>query len=197
VTRRAAVLAALVLLASCRGKQAPAKPRAEPPRAADVFLRAFEADQAGKPRDGERLYREAIAAHARGPADSDTAFRARFNLGTLLMRERKYDDAREELKQATLLRPTDSVAFYNLGLCEAAAARDKDAVFPLMQAVSLDATHAGARFNLGFVLWRLGRPEQARMHLEIAASQQPSLKPSVDRLLGRAKPPPAVPPARR
>jgi hypothetical protein len=72
--------------------------------------------------------------------------------------------------------------------------RDADAVFPLMQAVSLDPTQAASRYNLGFVMWRSGRRDEAKMHLEIAAGQNASLRPSVDRLLGRAPPPAALPP---
>jgi len=111
---------------------------------------------------------------------------------SLLLHERRLDEARGELDRATKLRPDDASAWYNLGLCHAAAGHDTDAVFPLMQAVSLDPTRAAARYNLGFALWRAGRKEEARMHLEIAGGQNPALRRSVDRLLGKTPPPPAL-----
>jgi tetratricopeptide (TPR) repeat protein len=186
-----AALGAIALLAACRERPAkfPATPQ---PAAAGLIERALRAEQDGKPKDAEALYTQALAADT--AADLEIEFRARFALGTLLLREHRPDEARPHLERATKLRSDDAPAWYNLGLCFAAMARDVDAVFPLMQAVSLDPTQAASRYNLGFVMWRSGRRDEAKMHLEIAAGQNASLRPSVDRLLGRAPPPAAQPP---
>jgi tetratricopeptide (TPR) repeat protein len=177
VTRAGAIL--LVAAIGCR------KPE-QPPQ---LLAQGLAADQAGHTREAERLYRRAL-----NHADTETAFLAHYDLGSMLLREHRFDTARGELQVATKLRPGEFRGWYNLGLCEAAAARYADAIAPLQQAVKIDPRHAGARFNLGFVLWRAGRRDEALPQWDQTLVLDPSLSRSVDRLLGRAPPPHPTPP---
>lgn len=85
--------------------------------------------------------------------------------------QRRYEDARPLLIQARKLNPDHPRATINLAMV-LAAEEDFDAAFGLFSEV---VGEAAAHQNVGLLMLKAGREEEAIVHLESAADQDPSL----------------------
>ncbi len=99
---------------------------------------------------------------------------ARFNLGAFLERKKAYEEADAELAEAIRLDPKDAVALNYLGYSLAdRGQRLDDALGFVRRALEIDPWNAAYLDSLGWVLFRLGRPAEAREPLERAAAEFP------------------------
>jgi tetratricopeptide (TPR) repeat protein len=89
---------------------------------------------------------------------------ARYNLGFISYRLRRYQEAEGHLKRATDLRPDFPEAFYTLGLTYLALGRLDAGIEALEKTVALDPRHIGARFNLAGAYARAGRMAESQRH---------------------------------
>jgi DNA-binding transcriptional MerR regulator len=88
------------------------------------------------------------------------------NLGNLMYRTGKIEDARALYRKAVEIDPDQPEGHYNLGfLCfETGDIEEAERCFSV--AVGLDSTFADAHFNLAMTQSRLGRSDEARVHWE-------------------------------
>jgi tetratricopeptide (TPR) repeat protein len=123
------------------------------------FLDAVEAD-AGAP-DAEQLvaWRAVLAADASFAA-------AHTNLGAVLHRLGRLDEARAAFERALALDPEQPEARYNLGNLLADAGDDEGAIAAWTRVAADCPEFADAHFNLGLALARDGAGARARSHLE-------------------------------
>jgi tetratricopeptide (TPR) repeat protein len=135
---------------------------------ASIWGRAAEQCMlAGHPDEGEKWLREwARKEPERGEA--------RFRLGAFLERQKRYDEADAELGAAIRLDPKDAVSLNYLGysLAERGQRLD-DAIGFVRRALDEDPWNAAYLDSLGWVLFRMGRFDEAREPLERAVNEFP------------------------
>jgi tetratricopeptide (TPR) repeat protein len=102
---------------------------------------------------------------------------AAYNLGNLLEKEGKPADAFRQYVLALRLNPKFAQAYYNAGNLRAAQGDYLDAARFFSKAVDIAPAFAEAQFNLGLALQRLGRAQEADLHLRIALRLNPALAP--------------------
>jgi tetratricopeptide (TPR) repeat protein len=102
------------------------------------------------------------------PNDRD----AHFDLAEVYRGQDKLDEARVEYLAAAMIDPTSATTFGMLGLVEAAAGRDEEAVAMLRRAVTLDAGLLETRYALSRALLRLGRTQEAQQELRAYEAAQ-------------------------
>jgi Flp pilus assembly protein TadD len=100
--------------------------------------------------------------------------RARYNLGTVLLKEGCGPEAILQLGEAVRLSPFYPEAHANLGLALADAGRFTEALAEYRQALRLKPDAAGVHNNLGISLVRLGRTPEAIPEFEAALRLDPS-----------------------
>ena len=118
-------------------------------------------------RDERRLW-EDVLVHR--PANA----RAHNNLGLLLYREGRLDEAIAHYREAARLDPTEAHTQYNLGLALMKAGHPREAIAHLEESVRILPYYFNAHLNLGIVLTQLGQPGQALPHLAEAIRFDPS-----------------------
>jgi tetratricopeptide (TPR) repeat protein len=167
----------------------------------DALARAFAAQRAGQPdqaailcdailavapEDPEALHLRGLAAEALGdPASAATLIgRAlahrespvyRCNLGMVLGRLGRHQDAVAALERALALRPDYPEAFINLGVSLQALRRPAEAEAAYRRVLERRPDHPAALANLGNVLQELGRGEEAVVAYEAAVAHDPAL----------------------
>ena len=94
-------------------------------------------------------------------------------LGTEHLRQGLTDAAVVELEQSVQLRPGDATTQSNLAYALFLEGRDEQGLAHARKAVQLDPARPKSRFVLGRLLIRLGRIEEAKFHLRIAAEELP------------------------
>ncbi|MGH9407670.1 MAG: FG-GAP-like repeat-containing protein [Terriglobia bacterium] len=98
---------------------------------------------------------------------------AYYDLGTLYMREQKWDLAEQRLLQAVQLKPDDLMAYNNLGVTSIHRARPQQAEQYFQQALKLDPLNVLALGNLADLYRTQGRTEDAQQLLQIALKRRP------------------------
>jgi len=114
--------------------------------------------------------------------------RARTELGLLLLRERKLEDALAHLNEAVLLKSDDAETHNNLGLALLELGRFDEAVLSFERATLRKPVIAGAVYNLGIAQEALGRDADASLSYGRALALAASLLPArlrLGRLLAR------------
>lgn len=164
--RRATVAwaAAVWLLAACAGtpdRPAPtdAAGAPNPERdAAALFARALLAQDAGDDVAATALLHEVIALTPDRAAPHT-------NLGILLRRAGRLDDAVRAYETAIRLDPADAAAYHNLGLIHRSRGAFADAERAYVRALELRPDQADTHYNLG-ILYELylNRPQDALAH---------------------------------
>ena len=156
--------AAVWLLAACAGtpdRPAPtdAAGAPNPERdAAALFARALLAQDAGDDVAATALLHEVIALTPDRAAPHT-------NLGILLRRAGRVDDAVLAYETAIRLDPADAAAYHNLGLIHRSRGAFADAERAYARALELRPTQADTHYNLG-ILYELylDRPQDALAH---------------------------------
>ena len=126
---------------------------------------------------------EAIQAYQRALDIDPTQGKAEVNLGTLLARVGRLDEARVHLGRGVVLDPMSVIGLTNLGQLEQLQGRRDEALTLYRRALTVDPGHAEARRSAAALLQELGRSEEAR---RLALDGETSTPPST--------PAPALPP---
>jgi Tfp pilus assembly protein PilF len=122
--------------------------------------------QAGHWRDGETLFRHAIAAGHESAA-------AHNNLAVLAMSKGRRDEARNHLEKALALKPDYADALGNKGKLALDQGRNEEARACLTKALELRPNHVNVLNNLGVLETNEGRLEEARVCLTKALELKP------------------------
>jgi tetratricopeptide (TPR) repeat protein len=135
------------------------RPLAPPVEQAETwFERASEWD------NDPNHWEDAIEAYQRVVAIDPTYAAAWNNLGLLLHRMARYDEARTSYEEALAQDPTCCEAVYNLGSLAEDRSDVDEAVRCYRQALSLSPDYADAHFNLAGALARSGHADEAVAH---------------------------------
>jgi serine/threonine protein kinase/Flp pilus assembly protein TadD len=113
--------------------------------------------QACQPPQDEESLRYLTAAAALRPGSPGV----HLNLGRVLWKTGRFDEAAAAYRKAAHLKPDYFMAHYNLGLLRCEQGHLVDAATALRRAVALQPHHAEAHCNLGLVLRRQGAFAQA------------------------------------
>jgi len=96
------------------------------------------------------------------------------DLGTVLSRQGRTDEAAAHYRSAIQLTPNYPEAFNNLGSALVRLGRYQEAVAPYESALRLNANSADVHNNYGYVLLQLGRLDEAIHHLQKALLLNPA-----------------------
>ena len=123
----------------------------------DLFLTAVQAEESGDKNGAIKLYQEIL--------DLDPNYApASINLGTLHFHLRRYTQAEEYYRRATIADPTYVLAYFDLGNVLDELERMDDAIAAYRQAVTLSPTYADAHYNLALAYERKGEHRSALRH---------------------------------
>ena len=115
-------------------------------------------EAAGRLDDAVATYQRAVDLNRQGKAVSPWP---PLNLGTLLVKLERFDDAEKYLRDALLADPKFAQAHYVFGLLLEKRGRDEDAIRELEQAAALDARYAQPHYALGRIYRRAGNTTKA------------------------------------
>ena len=147
------------------------RPKADPPQAQNggktidsmtayqLFLSAGAAEDRGRTRQAEALYKQALV---REPSLAP----ALTNLGNLYFRRGEMEEARSAYEQALEFEPSQPEARFNLANLWESLGETDTAIAELKRVCQLAPNFADAHYNLGVLLSRVGGHSQARNHLE-------------------------------
>ncbi len=130
-------------------------------------LSAISVVQAGYWFDGERLWLHTIAS------TSENWFACN-NLGTVLLKKGRVDDAITQYRIVLSSRPDDPMAHYNLGDAYTQQGHTEQAVAEYQLALRSNPDDAQAHSKMGTLLAQQGRLEEAATHLAESARLDPS-----------------------
>jgi len=128
----------------------------------DLFARALAAQDAHDEGRAADLLRQLIALNPKLAS-------AHTNLGVLLARAGRLDEAVVEYERAIALVPADAVAYYNLGLAHRRRGAFAEAEVAYRRALEHNPSQADAHYNLG-ILYELylNRPSDALVQYRAA-----------------------------
>ena len=106
-------------------------------------------------------------------ASNPQARDAHSNLGAVLFKQGRFEEAETHLHRAVALNPQARDAHSNLGAVLFKQGRFEEAETHLHRAVALNPQARDAHFNLGSVLFEQGRFEEAETHLRHAVASNP------------------------
>lgn len=132
--------------------------RQELPSAYQLFLHACTAEENGADETAERYLRQCLALE-------DSMAAAHTNLGNLLHRQGRLEEAKQEYDQALLHEPEQPEARYNLGNLLDELGNREMAIAELRQVCTRSPGFADAHYNLGVMLAEVGGENQAQEHL--------------------------------
>lgn len=121
---------------------------------------------------GQGKYREALGCFEAAIRAAPTFSRAWAGFGASLDKLLRHHQAVQALNQALALAPFDVQALSALGSALRSLNRHEEAHRVFEELIAIRDTHK-ARLNIGTTLIELGRPEEAREHLEHALASQP------------------------
>ncbi len=116
--------------------------------------------------DARTLWRDNVAKNP-------NAWVAHNNLGSVLFREGKREEAIGQWEQALRIKPDYADPHSNLGVALEQAGNPQEAIRQYEQALRIDPDYANAHYNLGVTLARLGKPQEAIRHWEQALQIRP------------------------
>jgi len=119
--------------------------------------------------EAETAFRDALRS---SPPD-DKAAAAHMHLGVVLVEEKRFPAAIEELSKAAEATPGNPTTEFQLGRGLAAAGKDEEAEPHLKEALRLDPQLSGGAQELAMVLQRLGRQEESIPLFEQTIAQEP------------------------
>ena len=122
--------------------------------------------QSGMYSDAETLYRTTIARN-------EDSWMAHINLGILLAKTGRPEEAIAHYQQALQLDPNDVDTYSSLGLLLAETGRTAEALAHYRKGLEIDPKDAQSHNNLGLLLKDLGRADEALAHYQKAAEARP------------------------
>ncbi len=133
---------------------------------------------AGAPLDtlgaaGENALRRAVAEYAATQQLNADRPEAHLDLANLLVREKQFDQAQAQLRDALSLEPSFAPGAVNLADLYRATGRDADGERVLRAAILRSPGDGSLQYALGLLLVRLGRKDEAIGHLAAAAKLSP------------------------
>jgi protein O-mannosyl-transferase len=135
--------------------------------AAIVLCVALTRQQIGYWRDGEVLFRHALAVTERNDF-------AHNGLGVALDSKGQTDEAIHQFQEAIGLKPGDADAHNNLGVALSKVGQSDEAISQYREALRLKPDDAKAHFNLGTALGRKGQTEEAISQYQEAIRLKPN-----------------------
>jgi tetratricopeptide (TPR) repeat protein len=123
----------------------------------DLFLAAVQAEESGDKLRAIKLYQELLELDPSYAAAS-------INLGTLHFHLRKYEQAEEFYRRATIADPSYVLAYFDLGNVLDELERLDEAIAAYRQAVTLAPGYADAHYNLALAYERKGQHRSALRH---------------------------------
>jgi tetratricopeptide (TPR) repeat protein len=126
------------------------------------------------------------SAVAEGSDDPRMRAAQLFNLGVVLAKQGRDDQALEKMRAAAEILPNHAKPRLNIGIVLHRQGRDEEAVLELREALRLEPGHIHTHLVLGRSLYRLGRHAEAEEILQRAARAAPDSAP-VLKLLGTVR----------
>jgi tetratricopeptide (TPR) repeat protein len=128
---------------------------------------AYDYGKLGKPQKEENALRKALAL--------DPAARwAHYNLGNVLMAEKRYDEAISEYQKEIETKSNNSLVHLNLGRVYVLSDQPEKAIPELQTAATLMPTNPAVQFNLGLAYAKTGPPEKAAEALNRSVELEPT-----------------------
>ena len=138
---------------------------------------------ASRNKEGNRLFeqgkfQEAEKAYLDAQAQSPGRPELLYNLGNSLIKQKKYDQALQSLRQATskAAKPLEASSWYNIGDALFEMADFKNAAQAFIQALKINPSDRDAKHNLELALMNLKKQENAGAGKEPKANDQKSDK---------------------
>jgi hypothetical protein len=148
------------------------------PKVKDLDEKGMKAYQAGKPDEAETLLRQAIAADPKyAPAF--------FDLGTVLMHERKFADADAVFQKGLVADPKSVRLLLGYGLVLVREGKFADAIAPLREALRLQPDQADAQLQLGAALVETNQLDEAETQLLAAQRAKGTTDVGLELYLGK------------
>ena len=94
-------------------------------------------------------------------------------IGTSLLSQQKWDEAREQFELALKQRPDDPVPLVNAAVTLIQQAREEEAEAYLRRALAADPDHLWAHYNLGLIEKNKGNLEESARHLTAVVEADP------------------------
>ena len=132
-----------------------------------VVLGVLTWRQANIYRDNETLHRHIIALN---PQARD----AHLNLGIILYKQARHEEALDIARVAVGQRPDFALAHVSLGAILNALGRFEEAEAHLRRAIALDPQEKSAHFDLGTVLYKQAQYEEALEAMSVAIAKRPN-----------------------
>lgn len=130
----------------------------------------YDYGKLGQQQKEEAAFRKALAL--------DPAARwAHYNLGNVLMAQKKYDEAISEYQKEIATKSNNSLVHLNLGRVYVLSGQPEKAIPELQTAATLMPTSAAVQFNLGLAYAKTGRPDKAAE----AFNRSVELEPTAER----------------
>jgi tetratricopeptide (TPR) repeat protein len=130
-----------------------------------LFLLSWK--QSGMYTDTETLYQTTILKNP-------DCWMAHYNLGILLGKMGRTDEAMAHYQKTLELNPKHAKAHNNLGLLLAMMGRTDEAMIHFQKALELNPKHVEAHNNLGILLAKMGRTDEAMVHFQKALELNPN-----------------------
>ena len=99
-----------------------------------------------------------------------------FNLGILLKKLKRYEEAEKEYREAIKINPNLAYAHNNLGILLHNLERYEETEKEFREAIKINPNYANAHYILGFLLEELKRYEEAAIFLKKALQINPEFK---------------------
>jgi tetratricopeptide (TPR) repeat protein len=148
---------------------------------ADLNKQAVDLYKAQDLKGAEGLYRQAVKL-------DPSYFPAQLNLGILLFKDGRYDEAIKECTKAVTLRPDHPSAHFHLGNAYYAKMWWEEAMVEYERVFQLDPSHVDVHFALGGIYLNRGYQEKAveywRKFVEIAPPDSPKTKLAMEYMTG-------------
>jgi len=114
-----------------------------------------------------------MAAYRHALQLDPTLGKAEVNLGTLLARQGRLEEARSHLERGVTLDPQSAVGQVNLGQLHQLEGRAEESLSAYKRALAIDRSHLSARESAAYLLYGLGRRIQARAQLDSVSGSGP------------------------
>ena len=124
-----------------------------------AITKAYKFQRSGRIENSIRKW-EAIAHIVEG-VDDDLAARARFSIGYLYLKEKKWEKAISAYNDGILLKKNDLYAYINRGVAKNEVGKFEEAIADFNTAIELNSGEADAYNNRGVARLRLGKFEEA------------------------------------